>query len=153
MRGVQAHRAVVTRRHPRYYQFIALGVSLIALFFLVLGYVIGTKSTVENIMSLVQNESAEEMVSISNYNALESEAAVLRTQSAVNQAALIQLRDDLSTRDSRISELETNLSFFRSLMVSGKLAEGIAESFYQPARKANQMIFTTNEPCLQTIMA
>ena len=125
MKNVQAHRAVVTRRHPKYYQFVMLGVSLIALFFLVLGYLAGTKSTAKNIISLVQNESAEEMVSISIYNVLESEAAVLRTQSAVNQAALIQLRDDLSNRDSRISELETNLSFFRSLMVSGKLAEGI----------------------------
>ncbi len=125
MKGVQAHRPVVTRRHPRYYQFIVLAILLIALFFLVLGYIAGTKKTAQNIMSLVQNESAEEMVSISIYNALESEAAVLRTQSAVNQAALIQLRDDLSARDSRIADLETNLSFFRSLMVSGKLAEGI----------------------------
>ena len=114
MKGVQAHRAVVTRRHPRYYQFIVLAISLIALVFLVLGYIAGTKKAAQNIISLVQKESVEEMVSISIYNSLESEAAVLRTQSAVNQAALIQLRDDLSARDSRISDLETNLSFFRS---------------------------------------
>ena len=59
MKGVQAHRAVVTRRHPRYYQFIVLAILLIALFFLVLGYIAGTKKTAQNIMSLVQNESAE----------------------------------------------------------------------------------------------
>ena len=71
MKGVQAHRAVVTRRHPRYYQFIVLAISLIALFFLVLGYIAGTKTTAQNIISLVRNESAEETVSISIYNALE----------------------------------------------------------------------------------
>ncbi len=125
MKGVQAHRAVVTRRHPRHYQFLLLGMSLVALLFLAIGYLTGVSTTPEKIISLMQDESAEETVPISIHNALESEAAVLRTQSAVNRAALDQLRNDLSNRDSEISDLETNLSFFRSLMVSGKLAAGL----------------------------
>ena len=85
----------------------------------------GIRTTPGEIRSLIQNEYKEETVSISTYNALESEVTILRTQSAVNEAALIQMRDDLASRDSEIADLETNLSFFRSLMVSGKLAEGL----------------------------
>ena len=119
------HRAVVTRQHPRHYQFLMGGLALLAFSFFGLGYIVAQTKAPVAIGMLLQEFPAEETIPISEYNSLKSELAVLRTQSAVDKAAIIQLRDELVKRDSDVSKIQTNLSFFRALMVSGKLSKGL----------------------------